>query len=40
MHMNFHFDRYNLKIYFVKFILRSNSWNFSIALETRDGDDM
>ena len=40
MLMNYHFDRYDLKIYFMKSFWRSNNQNYSLALETCDGNDM
>lgn len=40
MLMNCHFDHYNLMIYFMQSIWRSKSTNYSLALETRNGDNM
>ena len=38
--MNCRFDQYDPKIHFMKYIWRSNGQNYTLALETRDGDNM
>jgi len=38
--MNYHFDHYDLKIYFMICIWRSNGQNYNFTLETWDGDNM
>ena len=40
MLMNYRFDCYDLKIYFMKSFWRSNGQNYSLALETCDGNYM
>ena len=38
--MNYHFDHYDLKIYFMKCIWITNSQNYNFTPETWDGDNM